>query len=58
MSDIALAAYAKVPGAEPAVALILNGQVFDLQEARKAGLKLDEAWAENSVPRNRRTMDT
>ena len=50
MSHIAVAAYNKSPQAEPALALSIDGQVYDLEDVRKAGVELDGAFAGNSVP--------
>ena len=50
MSHIAVAAYNKSPQVGPALALSIDGQVYDLEDVRKAGVQLDGAWAGNSVP--------
>jgi 2,4-diketo-3-deoxy-L-fuconate hydrolase len=50
MSHIAVAAYTKSPQAGPALALSIDGQVYDLEDVRKAGVQLDGAFAGNSVP--------
>jgi 2-keto-4-pentenoate hydratase/2-oxohepta-3-ene-1,7-dioic acid hydratase in catechol pathway len=50
MNHIAIAAYKKGPQAEPALALSIDGQVYDVDDIRKAGVPLDGAWAGSNVP--------
>src|SRR5262245_37043687 len=50
MSHIAVAAYKKSPQAGSAPALLIDGQLYDLDEVRAAGVDLGGAWTGNSVP--------
>ena len=45
MSQIALAAYHKSGASQPALALAVDGTLYDLDDARKAGIKLDASWS-------------
>ena len=45
MSQIALAAYRKSGASQPALALAVDGTLYDLDDVRKAGLKLDASWS-------------
>ena len=45
MSHIALAAYHKSGASQPALALAVDGTLYDLDDARKAGIKLDASWS-------------
>lgn len=49
MSQIALAAYRKSGRSQPTPALTIDGKVYDLDDARKSGIKLDSSWS-NGVP--------
>jgi hypothetical protein len=40
MNHIAIAAYKKPAQASPALALSIDGQIYDLEDARKAGVML------------------
>ena len=46
MNHIAIAAYKKPAQASPALALSIDGQIYDLEDARKAGVRLPD----DSVP--------
>lgn len=45
MSQIALAAYHKSGASQPALAPAVDGTLYDLDDARKAGIKLDASWS-------------
>ena len=47
MSHIAIAAYKKTAQARPALALSIDGEIYDLEAARNAGVKLAEDSSEN-----------
>lgn len=50
MSHIAIAAYKKTAQAPPALALSIDGEIYDLEAARKAGVKLGEVNSDDGLP--------
>jgi 2,4-didehydro-3-deoxy-L-rhamnonate hydrolase len=50
MSHIAIAAYKKTAQAPPALALSMDGEIYDLEAARKAGVKLGEINSDDVLP--------
>lgn len=50
MSHIAIAAYKKTAQAPPALALSMDGEIYDLEAARKAGVKLGEVNSDDGLP--------
>jgi 2,4-diketo-3-deoxy-L-fuconate hydrolase len=50
MSHIAIAAYKKTAQAPPALALSIDGEIYDLEAARKAGVKLGEINSDDGPP--------
>ena len=50
MSHVAIAAYKKPAQATPALALSIDGEIYDLEAARKAGVKLGEVSSDDGLP--------
>jgi 2,4-didehydro-3-deoxy-L-rhamnonate hydrolase len=50
MSHIAIAAYKKTAQARPALALSIDGEIYDLEAARKTGVKLGELGSDAGLP--------
>ena len=50
MSHIAIAAYKKTAQAPPSLALSIDGEIYDLEAARKAGVKLGEVNSDDGLP--------
>jgi len=50
MSHVAIAAYKKTAQAPPALALSIDGEIYDLEAARKAGVKLGEVSSDDGLP--------
>jgi 2,4-diketo-3-deoxy-L-fuconate hydrolase len=50
MSHIAIAAYKKTAQGPPALALSIDGEIYDLEAARKAGVKLGEVNSDDGLP--------
>ena len=50
MHHIAIAAYKRTAQASPAIALSVDGLIYDLEDARKAGVKLGEVRTSDGVP--------
>ena len=45
MSQFALAAYRKSGSSQSVPALVVGGQLYDLDDLRKAGVRLDDSWS-------------
>ena len=50
MSHIAIAAYKKTAQAPPELALSMDGEIYDLEAVRKAGVKLGEINSDDGLP--------
>src|SRR5262249_20249026 len=50
MSHIAIAAYKKTAEARPALALSIDGEIYDLEGARNAGVKLGKLSSDADLP--------